>query len=174
MEATLVEPSSGIAGAAARVDGAVLSQIVTFRLGNDEYGVDIMRVQEIILIGSITRMPHVGTHVRGLINLRGHVIPVFDLRKRFGLGDAERTEECRIAVLNVTKKTIGIMVDAVDQVLRLSPDQVEWGSGGMTGADRKYVAGFVKLEKKLLILLNVEQLAAEETGTGNGASAAVI
>lgn len=158
METAVLEPV-----AASRTSESAPSQLVTFRLANEEYGVDIMLVQEIILIGQITRMPNVTSHVRGLINLRGHVIPVFDLRRRFGLGDAENTDDSRIIVLNVRKRTIGIVVDAVDQVLRLTPNQIEPGAGGMSGNGRKYVAGLVKMEHKLLILLNAEQIAQEET-----------
>lgn len=160
METAVLEPV-----AAPRTNTLLPSQLVTFRLSNEEYGVDIMLVQEIILIGQITQMPHVPSHVRGLINLRGRVIPVFDLCRRFGLGDADHTDDSRIIVLNVRKRTIGIMVDGVDQVLRLTPDQIESDRGGMSETGRKYVAGLVKLENKLLILLNVEQIAQEETGT---------
>lgn len=160
METAVLEPV-----AASRTSQSVPSQLVTFRLANEEYGVNIMLVQEIILIGQITQMPNVTSHVRGLINLRGHVIPVFDLRRRFGLADADQTDDSRIIVLNVRKRTFGIMVDGVDQVLRLTPDQIEPGAGRMSGEGRKYVAGLVKLKNKLLILLNVEQIAQEETGT---------
>jgi purine-binding chemotaxis protein CheW len=152
---------------ASQSSDSIPSQLVTFRLGHEEYGVDIMLVQEIILIGQITQMPNVSAHVRGLINLRGHVIPVFDLRRRFALGDATQTDDSRIIVLNVRRRTIGIMVDAVDQVLRLTPGQIELGAGGMSGNGRKSVAGLVKLEDKLLILLNVQQIAQEETGTAS-------
>lgn len=154
--------------AAPHADPSAPSQLVTFRLASEEYGVNIMLVQEIILIGQITQMPNVPAHVRGLINLRGHVIPVLDLRRRFGLGSTERTDESRIIVLNVKKRTIGIMVDAVDQVLRLSADQIDAGAGSMGGSGRKYVGGLVKLENKLLILLNVEQIAQEETVAAGG------
>ena len=90
-----------------------VSQIVSFRLGYEEYGVDIMRVQEIILNGQITKMPEVPDYICGLINLRGHVIPIVDLRMRFGMAAAENNEHTRI------------VVDAVDEVLRINAEQVE-------------------------------------------------
>lgn len=137
------------------------SQIVSFRLANEEYGVDIMHVQEIILIGQVTEMPQVPDYVSGLINLRGHVIPTIDLRVRFGLEVTEATEHSRIIVLNVNKKTVGIIVDAVDEVLRIDPNQVETASIGLTGFGKEYVSGLVKFETKLLILLDIEKIMME-------------
>ena len=102
-----------------------VSQIVSFRLANEEYGVDIMRVQEIILVGQITCMPEVPDYICGLINLRGHVIPIVDLRRRFRLPVAENDEHTRIIVVNVKNQTIGIVVDAVNEVLRVNADQGE-------------------------------------------------
>ena len=139
-----------------------VAQIVSFRLANEEYGVDIMHVQEIILIGQITQMPQVPEFVCGLINLRGHVIPIIDLRVRFNLDVTEHTEHSRIIVLNVNKKTAGIIVDAVDEVLRINPDQIESASVGLTGLGKEYVSGLVKFEKKLLILLNIEKTMLED------------
>lgn len=146
-------------------DQAGISQIVSFRLANEEYGVDIMHVQEIILIGQITEMPQVPEYVRGLINLRGHVIPIIDLRVKFGLEVTEKTEHSRIIVLNVNKKIVGITVDAVDEVLRIKSDQIEPASVGLTGFGKEYVSGLVKFEKKLLILLSIEKIISENETT---------
>jgi len=138
------------------LDGDDASQIVSFRLANEEYGVDIMNVQEIILIGQITEMPQVPTFVRGLINLRGNVIPVIDLRVRFSLETSDQTESSRIVVLNVGERTMGVMVDAVDEVLRIRDEQIEPAPPGMAGLGRQYVRGLVKLESRLLVLLDIE------------------
>lgn len=139
----------------------MMNQIVSFKLADEEYGLDIMRVQEIILIGQITQMPQAPDYVRGLINLRGHVIPIIDLRKRFGLPDAEKCESQRIIVVNVGKRTIGIVVDEVDQVLRVKPEDVEPPPTSVKGIDHEFLCGLVKLEKKLVILLDVERLLTE-------------
>ncbi len=139
-------------------------QIVSFRLANEEYGVEIMQVQEIILIGQITEMPNVGEHVRGLINLRGHVIPVLDLRTRFGLGASAPTDDSRIIVLNLAGKTIGVIVDAVDEVLRIQSQQIEDISSGFSSAGQSYVKGLVKFEEKLVVLLDITELLREEEG----------
>lgn len=153
---------------------ASLSQLVSFRLGNEEYAVDIMRVQEIVLMGRITRMPNVPEYLRGLINLRGHVIPIVDLCVRFGLHQTEQTEDSRVIILNVNQKTLGIIVDSVDEVLRIHADQVDSSSLGVAGTGHEYVKGLVKFEKKLLLLLNVEHLLDEDsvpTSSGRPASA---
>lgn len=145
------------------------SQLVSFRLANEEYAVDIMRVQEIVLMGRITRMPNVPEYLRGLINLRGHVIPIVDLRIRFGLRQTEPSEDSRVIILNVNQKTLGIIVDSVNEVLRIQADQVDSSSLGVTGTGREYVNGLVKFEKKLLLLLNVEHLLDEDSvPTGSG------
>ena len=134
-------------------------QIVSFRLANEEYGVNIMNVQEIILIGRMTEMPQVPESVCGLINLRGHVIPIIDLRVRFRLNVTERTEHSRIIVLNIGKRTIGIIVDEVNEVFRINRKQIEPTPSGLTGVGQGLVTGLVKLENKLLILLDVERLS---------------
>jgi len=143
------------------------SQIVSFRLANEEYGIDIMRVQEIILIGHITQMPNVPPYVRGLINLRGHVLPIIDLGIRFGLGDTEPTEQSRIIVLNQEARTVGIIVDAVDEVLRINVEQIEEVSSAFMGAGQDYVRSLVKFKSKLLILLDVDRLLAGEDVTAS-------
>ena len=145
-----------------RDEAAGTTQIVSFRLANEEYGVDIMRVQEIILMGQITRMPQVPEFICGLINLRGHVIPIVDLRKRVSLPAEEATEHTRIIVVNVYEKTIGIVVDAVNEVLRIGTDQIEPPPSSIAGIDHTYIRGLVKFEEKLLILLNIEDILSQE------------
>jgi purine-binding chemotaxis protein CheW len=146
----------------AQVEAEKVSQIVGFRLANEEYGVDIMVVQEIILVGKITRMPEVPDFICGLINLRGHVIPIVDLRKRFGLASCENDERTRIIVINVAERTIGIVVDAVNEVLRINTDQIEQPPSSVAGIEHEYIRGLVKLEAKLLILLNIENILSQE------------
>jgi purine-binding chemotaxis protein CheW len=133
-------------------------QIVTFRLGQEEYGVDIMKVQEIILLGEITRVPEVPDFVEGVINLRGNVIPIVDLRKRFRITGTDHTEATRIVVLNVHGKTIGAIVDAVSEVLRTSSAEIEPAPPTISGMGRDYLKGLIKLEKRLLILLDIDKI----------------
>ncbi len=139
-----------------------MSQVVGFRLADEEYGVDIMRVQEIILVGQITSMPEVPDFICGLINLRGNVIPIVDLRKRFGLRITENNEQTRIVVINVGERTVGIVVDEVNEVLRINPDQIEPAPASVSGVNHTFIRGLVKLDGKLLILLNIEDILAQD------------
>ena len=146
-------------------------QLVTFRLGNEEFSLDILRVQEIIRHMEITRVPKAPDFVEGVINLRGKVIPVLELRKRFGLGYNERTNETRIIVVEVDDKTVGLKVDAVSEVLRLPADRVEPPPAIATGVDSDYIKGVGKLDGRLLILLDVEKVLTKSEKDALGAVA---
>jgi purine-binding chemotaxis protein CheW len=139
-------------------DSKELLQLVTFRLGNEEFSLDILRVQEIIRHMELTRVPRTPDFVDGVINLRGRVIPVLDLRKRFGLPSDAKTNETRIIVVDVDNKTVGLKVDAVSEVLRLPADTVEPAPAIVTGAESDYIKGVGKLDGRLLILLDVEKI----------------
>ncbi len=143
-------------------DSKEVFQLVTFRLGNEEFSLDILRVQEIIRHMELTRVPRTPDFVEGVINLRGRVIPVLDLRKRFGLPADERTNETRIIVVDVDNRTVGLKVDAVSEVLRLPADTVEPPPAIVTGAESDYIRGVGKLDGRLIILLDVSKIL---TGT---------
>lgn len=141
-------------------------QLVSFRLDQEEYGIEITKVQEIILLGEITRVPQTPNYIKGLINLRSMVIPIVDLRLRFGLPEQAPTDGTRIMVVNVAGKTIGIVVDAVSEVLRIAQGQIAPPPPTVAGLGREYLTGLVKLEKRLLILLDIDRLLTqEETST---------
>lgn len=145
-------------------------QVVSFRLAHEEYGVEITKVQEIILIGDITRVPQTATYIKGLINLRSTVIPIVDLRLRFGMTEQPPTEETRIMVMNVGGKTIGIVVDAVSEVLRITKDQVAPPPATVSGVGREYITGLAKLDQRLLILLDIDRLLTDvSTATSTAA-----
>ncbi len=137
-------------------------QLVRFGLAQEEYGIEITKVQEIILMGEITRVPQTPEYIKGLINLRSTVIPIVDLRLRFGLSQQEATDETRIMVVNVAGKTIGIIVDAVSEVLRVSQEQIAPPPPTVAGLGREYLTGLVKLESRLLILLDIDKILGEE------------
>ena len=131
-------------------------QLVVFELGDESYGVDISRVQDINRMQEITEIPHAPESVVGVINLRGRVIPVIDLRKRFGLPDAVHTKDTRIVVVHLDGNLIGVIVDAVSQVLRIPADIVEPPSPVLAGVDSRYLRGIAKLDDKLVILLDLD------------------
>ena len=143
-------------------DGMGSMQIVSFRLAQEEYGIEITKVQEIILMGEITRVPQTPDFVKGLINLRSTVIPIIDLRLRFGLTLEAASDETRIMVVNVAGKTIGIIVDAVSEVLRITPDEIAPPPPTVAGLGRDYLTGLVKLDKRLLILLDIDKILGSD------------
>ncbi len=145
-----------------RTEGTGTMQLVSFRLAQEEYGIEITKVQEIILMGEITRVPQTPDYIKGLINLRSTVIPIVDLRLRFGLAQEEATDETRIMVVNVAGKTIGIIVDAVSEVLRISQEQIAPPPPTVAGLGREYLTGLVKLEQRLLILLDIDKILGSE------------
>lgn len=139
------------------VDGELL-QLVSFEVGDEEYAVPILSVQEINRMMQITRVPQSPPFVEGVINLRGKIIPVIDLRKRFGLVKLENSDDVRIIVVEVSNRVIGFTVDRVNEVLRINSSIVEPPPTMVCGLDTDYVQGVGKLEDRLLILLHLEKL----------------
>ena len=137
-------------------------QLVSFHLADEVYGIEITKVREIILMCDITQVPQTPHYVKGLINLRSTVIPVIDLRARFGLTESDLTSESRIMVVNVGNKTVGIIVDGVDEVLRISSEQIAPAPPTVASVGNEYLNGLVKLEDALLILLDIDNLLGEE------------
>ena len=153
-------------------------QLVVFDLSNESYAVNIGLVHEIIRMQHITEVPRAPAYVEGVINLRGKVIPVVDLRKRFGLPESERGPSSRIVVVDVGEHTVGIVVDGVSEVLRISQSTVEPPSPLVTTLESGFLRGIAKLEDRLVILLALEKVlgssdqAAIGHVVGNGAKAA--
>lgn len=142
-----------------------LLQLVSFVVGAEEYAIPILAVQEINRMMDITRVPQSPAFVEGVINLRGKVIPVVDLRKRFGMQINESTGDERIIVVEVQGETeprvIGFTVDKVNRVLRIGSDIVEPAPSMASGADSEYVLGVGKLDEGLLILLSLDKLFSQ-------------
>ncbi|MCH7746006.1 MAG: chemotaxis protein CheW [Chloroflexi bacterium] len=148
---------------AAIIDAAQTEkQLVVFDLASEGYGVDIGAVREIIRMQEITRVPKTPDFVEGVINLRGKVIPVIDLRKRFGLQVMDQSKDNRIVVVDIGKQDIGVIVDSVTEVLRISADSVEPPTSVITSADSDYLLGIAKLESRLIILLDLESVLSHD------------
>lgn len=140
-------------------------QLVVFRLGTEEYGVDILQVQEIKRMLEITRVPQAPDFIEGVINLRGQIIPVLDLRRRFGFPAAERTADARIIVVNIGELVIGLIVDTVLEVISLPGEAISPAPALVTGINNDFLAGIGDLGERLLIILNLEKnLAVDEVG----------
>lgn len=133
-------------------------QLVTFGVGSEEFAVDILAVQEINRMMELTRIPQSPPEVEGVINLRGRIIPVVDLRKRFGIGVSDQDENNRIIVVEVHGRVIGFIVDRVHEVLRIDHNIVEPAPSIVSSIDSEYIAGVGKLNDRLLILLDLGKL----------------
>ena len=144
-----------------KLNGSLL-QLVTFSIDVEEFGVNILKVQEIIRIMEITRVPRSPEFVEGVINLRGRVIPIVDLRRRFGLAAIAHDKDTRIIVIELNSLVVGFIVDAVSEVLRIPADTVEPTPPVAAGVDSEYISGVGKLQDRLLILLDLDKLLTAE------------
>ena len=142
--------------------GLMERQLVIFDLGGEVYGIDIASVHEIIRMQAITKVPKAPFFVEGIINLRGKVIPVVDMRRRFGLPKVEQTKDNRIVVVDSGGTNTGIIVDAVAEVLRISEDSVEPPSDIITTTDSDYLMGIAKRDSTMIILLDLDKVLSEE------------
>jgi len=131
--------------------------LVTFQLGQEEYGIEIASVQEIIRATDITPVPGAPNHVRGVINLRGKIIPVVDLRTRFALPQAEANDSQRIVVIELKEKRIGMLVDGVSQVIRIPAGIVEEMPEEATNVAENFIKGVGKLDNRLVIILDLNK-----------------
>ena len=137
-------------------------QLVTFRLGPEEFGIDIKKVQEINRMIDITKIPNAPRHVEGVVNLRGKIIPIVSLRKRLGLDEAEQDKMTRIMIVEIEGKVLGFIVDAVSEVLRIQDPKIE-APPSITGSnDSAYVGGVINLSDRILILLDLHALFGED------------
>jgi purine-binding chemotaxis protein CheW len=133
-------------------------QVVSFALGSEEYGVDIAQVQEINRMVTVTHVPQAAQFMEGVINLRGRLIPIIDLRTRFGMERAERTKNTRIVVTEIGSKRLGMVVDSVSEVLRIPVEQIEDAPDLVAGVDTEYIRGVGKLDDRLIIMLDLTRV----------------
>ncbi len=134
-------------------------QYVVFRLGIEDFGVEINKVKEIITYRETTQIPGSGALMEGIINLRGQVIPIFNLRRKFGFPALEHSRSTRIVVVETFDDTVGIVVDGVSEVLVIPENTIEEPSSLITsGIESDYLSGVAKLEEKLVMILELEQV----------------
>ncbi|WP_418791568.1 chemotaxis protein CheW [Phosphitispora sp. TUW77] len=137
-------------------------QFVVFKLGNEEYGVPIIQVKEINRLTTTTKVPKSPVFIEGIINLRGQIIPILNMKKRFDLTLTEYTGEARFIVVQVVNHTFGIEVDSVSEVLRINSSDIEPAPYMVCGIDSQYITGVAKVEERLLILLDLDRLLSDE------------
>jgi purine-binding chemotaxis protein CheW len=137
-------------------------QYVSFMLSGEEYGVPILKVQEIIRFTKLTRVPHTSEFIEGVLNLRGRVIPVVDLRKRFGLESGEPDRNTRIVVVEVDGRIVGMIVDAVREVIQVGENEKEPAPPLGAKVKTEFIEGMGKVGERLMILLDIDKILASE------------
>jgi purine-binding chemotaxis protein CheW len=133
-------------------------QMIIFDIGNEKFGVRITRIHEINRMTEITELPDTSNYFAGIINLRGDIISVVDLRLRLGLEQVENTEETRIVVIDYKDDNVGLIVDAVSEVMHINNDQIEDPPKGMVGIKNDYLTGVVKIEEDIINILDLDNL----------------
>ena len=133
-------------------------QIVIFKLAEEYFGIEISTVESIVKLQKITRIPHAPDYMKGVINLRGEILPVMDLEKRFNQHDFEMTSETRIVVINIGGVKIGMIVSGVSEVLNIEDSVIEKTPPILTTMETEFITGVVKLEARLVILLDLARV----------------
>ncbi len=141
-----------------------LLQLVSFHVGDEEFAIDILGVQEIIRMVELTPVPNAPYFVEGVINLRGKVIPILDLRSRFSLPAADRTKDTRIIVVEIANTVLGFIVDSVEEVLRLPEKLIETPPSTGRGGSAEFHKGIGRVHGRLLILLDLGQILGVSDG----------
>ena len=141
----------------ASAKAATAGEFLTFTLGQEEYGVDILKVQEIRGYDAVTRLPDAPEYIKGVINLRGTIVPVIDMRVKFRL-EAKVDALTVMIVLNVANRVVGMVVDSVSDVVQLTAEQIRAMPEVGTGIDRRFLTGIGALDERMLILLDIEGL----------------
>lgn len=138
------------------------NQVVSFRIGRELFGVYIHIVQEIVRVPEITPVPEMPGFVEGVINLRGKIVSIIDLSKRLKIESSARTKASRILIVEVEKKTVGLLVDAVTEILRIPPESIEPAPDIVTSVGAEYIMGVGKLPDKLIVLLDLKNILKPE------------
>jgi purine-binding chemotaxis protein CheW len=140
-----------------------VKQLISFTIGAEEYGLDLLRVKEVIRMRQITWLPKAPSCVKGIINLRGDVIPIVDLRDRFGLESIENTATTRVIVVEVEARLVGVVVDSASQVVRVPADQFDPPPPMAGKTAGRFITGVGKMDEKLIIMIDVDRiLSADE------------
>lgn len=147
---------------AGQPQGVAAIQWVTFRLGNETYGINVMQVQEVLRVSEIAPVPGAPDYVLGIINLRGNVVTVVDTRRRFGLPSKEPDEMSRIVIIEAAEQVIGILVDSVAEVVELRTAEIETAPNVGNEDSARYILGVTSREGKLLILVDLNKFLTEE------------
>jgi len=159
----MANESSAQSGKSDQQFSGEMAHLVCFRLGAEEYGIDIGQVQEINRMMPITRVPRAPAFMKGVINLRGQLIPIVDLRQRFGMVPVEPTKATRIVVVEIGQNRVGLIVDGVSEVLKIPVEHVEAAPNMMADTEAGYVRGVGKSGERLIVLLELAPIILSAT-----------
>lgn len=138
------------------------SEFLTFTLGREEYGIDILKVQEIRGYETPTRIANSPAFIKGVINLRGVIVPIVDLRIKFNLGEPTYDQFTVVIILNIGRRVVGIVVDGVSDVIQLSPDNLRPAPEFGATLDTRYIVGLGTIETRMIIVVDIEQLMSSQ------------
>jgi purine-binding chemotaxis protein CheW len=142
----------------ANTSGSAGGEYLTFTLGKEEYGMDILKVQEIRGYDAVTAIANTPAFIKGVINLRGIIVPIVDLRIKFNLSKVEYDQFTVVIILNLSKRVVGVVVDSVSDVLTLTQDQIKAAPSLSTSLDTRYIMGLGTVDQRMLILVDIEKL----------------
>lgn len=154
--------SSNNAKAVSTKTRSAAGEYLTFVLGTEEYGLEILKVQEIRGYDAVTQIANTPDFIKGVVNLRGKIVPIVDLRIKFHLGKVEYDEFTVVIILNLSGRVVGIVVDGVSDVMALKDDQIRDVPSLVTSIDTKYIVGLATVDQQMLILVDIEQLMSSE------------
>lgn len=143
---------------AAADEGGQAQEYLTFTLGPEEYAIDILKVQEIRGYDAVTTIANAPAFIKGVVNLRGTIVPIVDLRIKFGIGNVEYTPFTVVIILNIGGRVVGIVVDSVSDVTMLRPEQVRAAPEFAATVDTKFIVGLGTLDERMLIVVDIERL----------------
>jgi len=135
-------------------------ELLTFTLGHEEYGIDILKVQEIRGYDAVTTIANAPDFIKGVINLRGIIVPIMDMRIKFHLGKVEYDQFTVVIILNVTNRVVGIVVDGVSDVIALTPEQLKPAPQFSATLDTRYIMGLGTVDERMIIVMDIEKLLA--------------
>lgn len=159
MTQTPEREGAGAAAAAARATGQASNEYLTFTLGREEYGIEILKVQEIRGYEAVTRIANAPPFIKGVVNLRGIIVPIVDMRIKFSLGEAEYNQFTVVIILNVAGRVVGMVVDSVSDVIQLAAEQIRPAPDFSASTfDTKYITGLGTVDQRMLILVDIERL----------------
>ena len=155
----MTQTASGTVASAAQAAAVIdNSEYLSFTLGEEEYGIEILKVQEIRSYEAVTHIANAPAFIKGVVNLRGIIVPIVDMRIKFNLGEAKYDQFTVVIILNVAGRIVGMVVDSVSDVITLSPEQMKPAPDFSSSFDTKYITGLGTVEERMLIVVDIEKL----------------